>query len=93
VSFAFDVHVRPGARRSRVGGSHDGVLAVAVSAPPADGKANEAVCAAVAEAFGVRTSAVDIVRGHSSRRKHLRLELDESMAEARLAELLAADRP
>ncbi|MCB0999803.1 MAG: DUF167 domain-containing protein [Acidimicrobiales bacterium] len=82
------MHVRPGAKRTAVGGAHDGALAVAVTAPPADGKANEAVCVAVAAAFGVRASAVEIVRGHTSRRKHVRVKLDETHAQARLAELL-----
>lgn len=86
--FELDVHVRPGARRTTVGGSHDGALTVWVSAPPADGKANAAVCAAVASAFGVRASAVELVRGHTSRRKHLRLDTDPATAAARLTELL-----
>jgi hypothetical protein len=88
VSLTFEIHVRPGARRAKVGGSHDGALAIAVTAPPADGKANEAVCAAVADAFGVRTSAVQLVRGHTSRRKAVTVELDEHDARVRLTELL-----
>lgn len=84
-----EVHVRPGARRTRVGGSHDGALAVAVTAPPADGRANDAVCAAVADAFAIRPSAVTLARGHTSRRKTLRLDLDEDVARRRLAELVA----
>jgi uncharacterized protein (TIGR00251 family) len=86
--FELDVHVRPGAKRTTVGGSHDGALTVSVSAPPADGKANAAVCAAVAAAFGVRAAAVELVRGHTSRRKHLRLHVDPATAAARLTELL-----
>ena len=82
-----DVHVRPGAKRTLVGGSHDGVLTVAVAAPPADGQANEAVRRAVADLFGIRVSAVEIVRGHSSCRKQLRLDGDDTMIAARLTEL------
>ncbi|MFN8022487.1 MAG: DUF167 domain-containing protein [Acidimicrobiales bacterium] len=89
MTFEFDVHVRPGARRASVGGSHDGVLAVAVTAPPADGKANDAVCDALARAFGVRASAVGIVRGHTSRRKHVRVEIEPVAGRARLDELRA----
>jgi uncharacterized protein (TIGR00251 family) len=87
VTTDIDVHVRPGAKRTVVGGTHDGVLTVAVAAPPADGQANEAVRRAVADAFAIRVSAVDIVRGHSSRRKQLRLEGDDVAIAARLAEL------
>lgn len=87
VSFELDVHVRPGARATHVGGSHDGLLAVKVAAPPADGQANEAVCRAVAAALGVRPTAVELVRGASSRRKRLRIEGDPVELQARGDEL------
>jgi uncharacterized protein (TIGR00251 family) len=69
----FDVHVRPRAAHSALAGVHDGVLALRVSAPPADGRANDAVIQLLAATFGVRTSAVEIVRGASSRRKRIRI--------------------
>jgi len=87
VPFELDVHVRPGARSTQVGGSHDGVLAVKVAAPPADGQANEAVCRAVAAALGVRPTAVELVRGASSRRKRLRVDGDTTTLRARAEEL------
>jgi uncharacterized protein (TIGR00251 family) len=87
VPFELDVHVRPGARSTQVGGSHDGVLAVKVAAPPADGQANEAVCRAVAAALGVRPAAVELVRGASSRRKRLRIDGDPAALQARSDEL------
>ena len=84
----FDVHVRPNTRRSELGGAHDGVLVVKVSAPPADGRANEAVCAAVAEGFGVRPAAVELLRGASSRRKRVRVAGDRLALAERLTQLL-----
>jgi uncharacterized protein (TIGR00251 family) len=74
--FSIDVHVRPGARRTSVGGEHDGALTVAVNAPAVDGRANEAVVAALAAAFAVRPAAVSIVRGATSRRKSVRIAGD-----------------
>jgi uncharacterized protein YggU (UPF0235/DUF167 family) len=69
------VRVQPGASRSKVGGRYGDavppVLVAKVSAPPIDGRANEAVREALAEAFGVRTTAVTLVAGHSSRLKVL----------------------
>ena len=65
----FEIRVRPGASRTRVGGSHGGRLVVAVSARAVDGAATEAALAAVAEAFGVRRRAVTLVRGATSRDK------------------------
>jgi len=83
-----EVHVRPGARRDGVDGTHDGVLAVRVSAPPSEGRANEAVRRVLAAAFGVRVRDVELVRGATSRRKRLRVEGDQAQLRARLDELL-----
>ncbi len=76
------VHVRPGARRTELAGLHDGVLAVRLAAPAVDGRANEALVAALAHWLAVRPSAVSIHRGHHARRKTVRIEgLDaESLA-------------
>ncbi|WP_299953113.1 DUF167 domain-containing protein [uncultured Modestobacter sp.] len=63
------IRVRPGAGRTAVGGEHDGALVVRVSARAVDGKATEAALAAVADAFGVRRSAVTLVTGATSRTK------------------------
>jgi uncharacterized protein (TIGR00251 family) len=60
------------------------VLIVAVAAPAVDGKANEAVRRAVAEAFGVRARDVTVVSGERSRDKVLEID---GADEARLAEL------
>jgi uncharacterized protein len=47
---------------------------VRVTAPPVDGKANEAVCRLIAEAVDVAPSRVRVVRGRSSRDKTLEVE-------------------
>ena len=63
------VRVRPGASRTRVGGSYGdtGQLVVAVNAPPVDGAANDAVVNAVAAALGLRPARVTVVSGHTAR--------------------------
>jgi hypothetical protein len=47
---------------------------VRVRAVPEGGKANTAVCTAVAKALGVPKSAVDVVRGGASRHKQVEVE-------------------
>jgi uncharacterized protein YggU (UPF0235/DUF167 family) len=63
------IRVRPGAGRTAVGGGHDGALVVRVGARAVEGRATEAALAAVADAFGVRRSAVVLVTGATSRTK------------------------
>lgn len=69
-----DVLVVPRASRIAVGPMVGDRLRVAVTAPPVDGAANTAVIDAVAAAFGVRRSAVAIVRGEKGRRKTVSVE-------------------
>jgi uncharacterized protein (TIGR00251 family) len=47
-----------------------------VSAPPLDGAANEALIKLVAKHFGVAPSKVEIVRGHTSRSKMIKVSKD-----------------
>jgi len=88
----FAVRVKPGARRAGVGGRWDGTagaaLLVAVAAPAVEGRANEAVRRAVAEAFGVRPRDVKMVSGERSRDKLLELDPAPAGARARLSALL-----
>jgi uncharacterized protein (TIGR00251 family) len=69
-----DIVVHPRAPRPRVGPVVGDRLRVAVTAPPVDGKANEAVVRALAEALGVRVGAVEILRGQTGRRKTVRIQ-------------------
>ena len=63
------VRLQPRASSSRITGEKDGVIQVRVTAPPVDGEANAAVIELVAHALGVGRAAVEVVAGHSSRRK------------------------
>jgi uncharacterized protein (TIGR00251 family) len=86
--FLIDVHVRPGASDNRVDGVFDGVLAVRVTAPPTNGRANDAVCREVANAFGLRPRQIALVGGATSRRKRLELDIDPAEGANLLAQLI-----
>jgi uncharacterized protein (TIGR00251 family) len=63
------VRAQPGARRAGVVGEQGGALKVAVTAPPRDGRANEALTAVLREALGLKRSQLQLVAGTTSRDK------------------------
>lgn len=63
------VHVKPRASKDRVLGERQGLLEVAVSAPPAEGAANRAVIELLAETLDIPRRDLVIASGHSSRSK------------------------
>jgi uncharacterized protein YggU (UPF0235/DUF167 family) len=71
-----DIRVRltPRAARERVALGPDGAYAVRVTAPPVDGRANEALCRLIADRAGVARSRVSVVRGAKARDKVVRVE-------------------
>jgi uncharacterized protein (TIGR00251 family) len=81
------VRLTPRAAREQVTLLDDGSLAVRVSAPPVDGRANAALERAVAGALRIAPSRVTLVRGARSRDKAVRVE---GLAEAQVRERLSA---
>ncbi|HTS17117.1 MAG TPA: DUF167 domain-containing protein [Verrucomicrobiae bacterium] len=65
----FSVRVTPRARQAKVQRQADGSLKVYVTAPPEDGRANEAVVEVIAEWLGVKRRDVEIIHGATSRNK------------------------
>jgi uncharacterized protein (TIGR00251 family) len=85
------VRVTPRAGRNRIEGTaaeaNGGVaLKVAVTAPPEDGKANDAVIALLARAWRLPKGSVRIIRGAAARHKTLHIAGDPK----RLTDCLAA---
>ena len=68
------VRMQPRARANEIVGERDGVLVVRVSAPPLDGRANDALCRLIAKRAHVGVRSVSVVRGASSREKVVRVE-------------------
>jgi uncharacterized protein (TIGR00251 family) len=80
--------VMPNARRTEVDGLHDGALRVRLAAPPIDGRANEALVAWLAKSLGVPKRDVEVLRGESSRRKQVAVNVTHAVAAQWLAAVL-----
>jgi uncharacterized protein len=68
------VRLQPRAKRDELVGERDGTLVVRVSAPPVEGRANEALCRLLAKAAGVPPGRASVVKGASAREKVVRLD-------------------
>jgi uncharacterized protein (TIGR00251 family) len=80
------LRVAPGAARAQVVGRQGAAWKVRVTAPPEDGKANEAVVRLLADALAVSKRDVEIVSGHGARDKVVALTgIDATEVERRLA--------
>ena len=67
------VRVQPKASANQILGFREDVLRLRVTAPPEDGKANAAVVRLLAQTLGISRSDLEVVRGHSSRNKFIRV--------------------
>ena len=78
----FEIHVRPSTSSPVVGGEYDGALVVRVVEPADEGRANEAALKAIAKALGLPRRSVALVRGATSRRKLIEVEVGTSGTDA-----------
>ena len=81
------VRAQPGAKKNAVTGERAGALKVAVTAPPEDGRANQALVEVLRDALGVKRSQIELIGGQASRDKQF---LIRGMAKGALAAILAA---
>lgn len=63
------VRAQPGARKTGIIGEHAGMLKVAVTAPPEDGRANKALTETLCELLQLKRSQVELLSGEASRQK------------------------
>jgi uncharacterized protein (TIGR00251 family) len=86
VSSRVRVRVSPGSRKTELAGRHGDGWKIRVSAPPEDGRANDAVLDVLAERLGLPRRAVMIVSGHRSRDKVVEMTgIDRDEAERKLS--------
>jgi uncharacterized protein (TIGR00251 family) len=70
----FRIRVVPRASRCEPAGFQDDALRLRITAPPVEGKANEACIALLAVLLGVKKARVAIIAGHTSRTKTVAVE-------------------
>jgi len=87
ITFAVKVH--PRARKNAITGAVSDALKLALTTPPVEGKANQAVIEFFADLFAIPRSSVTIASGETSRNKIVRIAgVSRSVAEQKLAEYL-----
>lgn len=65
----FEVHAKPKAKKSAIGGVRGDALEVSIAAPPVDGAANDELVRFLAKRLGVARRDVEIVRGETAHTK------------------------
>lgn len=82
-----DVRVIPRSAKSQIAGTRNDALVIRLKAPPVDGAANEELIRLLATVLGIPRRNVEIVSGHTSRTKRVRLA---GVTSADIAEKLCA---
>jgi uncharacterized protein (TIGR00251 family) len=83
-AITFAVRVAPRASRNAIESAHAGALKVRLTAPPLDGRANDALRRLLADHLNVPMSAVRIVSGEKSRTKRVAVS---GVSRAQVAEI------
>lgn len=79
------VRATPSAKHNAIGGIHDGMLKISVTAPADDGRANAAIVKLLAKALKISKSRVQLLSGATQRQKKFLLEDVELATVASLA--------
>jgi uncharacterized protein (TIGR00251 family) len=72
-SVTLSVRIQPRASKNEIVTMESGALKIRLTAPPVDGAANEALVKFLAQTLSIPKSHVEIVSGHTSREKIVRI--------------------
>lgn len=78
----FSVVVQPRSSKNSVAGLYDGALKIKLTAPPVDNAANKMCVGFLSKLVGVSKSSIEIVSGHTNRRKQILIKLDPNQSAA-----------
>jgi len=79
------VRIQPRASKNGISRMQDGSLKIRLTAPPVDGAANEALVKFLSDTLDLSQSQVEIVSGHTSREKRIKIS---GMSDAEVIRLL-----
>ena len=85
----FRVRVQPGASKNEIVGVQEDALKIKISAPPVQGKANKALIGFLAKELGVKKSEVEIISGHTSKIKKIKVIGEAQKIEKNLQRFLS----
>jgi uncharacterized protein (TIGR00251 family) len=72
-SILLKVYLQPKSSKNEIVGPYRDGIKIKVTAPPIEGKANEALVRILSREFGISLSRIEIIKGHHSREKTLRI--------------------
>ena len=67
------IYLQPKASKNEIVGPYRDGIKVKVTAPPIEGKANDTLIRFLAKELGISPSSVEIIKGHHSREKTLKI--------------------
>jgi hypothetical protein len=73
------IYLQPKASRNEIVGPYRDGIKVRVTAPPVEGKANEELLRFLAKEWRISLSHIEMIRGHHSREKTLRISGHENL--------------
>ena len=73
------IYLQPKASKNEIVGPYRDGIKVRVTAPPVEGKANEELLRFLAKEWRISLSHIEMIRGHHSREKTLRISSDENL--------------
>ncbi len=74
------VYLQPKSSRNEIVGPYRDGIKVKITAPPVEGKANEGLVRFLARELDLAPSQIEIIKGHHSREKTLRIDHPEGIA-------------
>ncbi len=75
------IYLQPKSSKNEIVGPFRDGIKIKVTAPPVEGKANEALIRLLAKELGISMSSIEILKGHRSREKTVRISevLDQGL--------------